>query len=58
MRHALVNAQNRVVNIIEAESGFTLEIEEFRVIPGAERIFMSHATVMPDGIVMNAVQRK
>ena len=37
MRHALVNAQNRVVNIIEAEEGFTLETEEFRVIPDAER---------------------
>ena len=38
MRHALVNAQNRVVNIIEAEEGFTLETEEFRVIPDAERV--------------------
>lgn len=50
--------RDALVNIIEAESGFTLEIEESRVIPDAERIFMSHATVMPDGIVMNAVQRK
>lgn len=38
MRHAVVNADNHVVNIIEAEVGFTLETDELRVIPDAERL--------------------
>ena len=38
MRHAVINAHNRVVNIIEAEQGFTLETNDLRVIPDAERL--------------------
>ena len=38
MRHAVINAENRVVNIIEAETGFTLQTDDFLVVPDAERI--------------------
>ena len=39
MRHAVIDMQtNRVTNIIEAERGFTLQTDDFLVVPDAERI--------------------